>query len=122
MLRRFASALLVLPLLGAAVVGAATRLAARGCAMRAKHDCCKRAHSTAPAVAALMTCCLADNPQPAPARTNFTLRAPSDAGPAPNVAARTPALQSPAQPRVYAPPFQPSHSPPAYIQHLALLI
>jgi hypothetical protein len=122
MLRRFASALLVLPLLGAAVVGAATRLAAHGCPMPGRHDCCKRAHSTAPAVAAGMICCLADRPQSAPARTNFTLRAPSDAGPAPNAAARTPALKASAQPRAYAPPFQPSHSPPAYIQHLALLI
>jgi len=122
MLRRFASALLVLPLLGAAVAGAATRLAARECPMRAMHDCCKRAHSTAPAVAAAMTCCLADRPQPAPARANFTLRAPSDASPAPTVAARTPALTPSAPPRAYAPPFQPSHSPPAYIQHLALLI
>lgn len=123
MLRRFASALLVLLLLGAAVAGAATRLAARECPMPGMHDCCKRAHSGARAVAPAMTCCLADRPQPAPARTNFTLRAPSDASPAPtNVAARTPALAVPAHPRAYAPPFQPSHSPPAYIQHLALLI
>jgi hypothetical protein len=124
MLRRFASALLVLPLLGAAAAGAATRGAARECRMPGMHDCCKRARAgrRTHEVAAL-PCCLVNTPQPAPARTNFTLRSPSDATPTPQPpAARTPALPASARVRAYAPPFQPSHSPPAYIQHLTLLI
>lgn len=87
------------------------------------HDCCKRARVNGQMQTEVATppCCLVDSPQPAPARTNFTLRSPSDATPTPQTpAAQTPGLHAPA--RAYAPPFQPSHSPPTYIQHLALLI
>ncbi|MDQ3745310.1 MAG: hypothetical protein M3444_13085 [Acidobacteriota bacterium] len=131
MLRRFASALLVLLLLGAAVAGAATRRRGHECRMPAGHDCCKRARSDGHLQndghiqndVAPPPCCLVNSPQPAPAGTNFTLRPPSDAGPAPQPpAAQTPCLHASKRARAYAQPFQPSHSPPAYIQHLALLI
>ena len=125
MLRRFASALLVLLLLGAAVAGAATRRRGHECRMPAGHDCCKRARSKGDMQTdvAPPPCCLVNSPQPAPAGTNFTLRPPSDAGPAPQPpAAQTPCLHASTRARANAQPFQPSHSPPAYIQHLALLI
>jgi hypothetical protein len=125
MLRRVASALLVLLLLGAAVAGAAARRRGHECRMPGMHDCCKRARSDGhmQTDVAPPPCCLVNSPQPAPAGTNFTFRSPSNATPAPRPpAARTPGLPAFSTSRAYAPTFQPSHSPPAYIQHLALLI
>lgn len=94
--------------------------------MSRAHGCCKKARrngrSTSVAPAARL-CCVANYPQPAPAGSNFTLR------PSHGVAStsRPPATPAPIRPaaehaRAYAPPFQPTHSPPAYIQHAAFLI
>jgi len=125
MLRRSASALMALLLLGTTLAGAATRRGGQECQMPGMHDCCKKAHSPerTPEVAAARLCCLVNCQRPAPAGTNFTFRSSSDASPSPRPpAAQTPGLPAVARSRAYAPPFQPSHSPPAYIQHLALLI
>lgn len=116
---------MALLLLGASLAGAATRREGRECRMAGMHDCCRKAHSgerTPEAVAARL-CCLVNCPEPAPAGTNFTFRPSSEAAPTPRPpAAQTPCLPAAARARAYAPPFQPAHSPPAYIQHLALLI
>lgn len=125
MLRRLATALTALVLLGATFAGAAVRGERHSCPMPGLHDCCKRARSAerTPEVSAARLCCLVNCPQPAPAPTNFTFRSPSNAPPAPRThAARTPGLPALTLARACAPPFQPTHSPPAYIQHLALLI
>jgi hypothetical protein len=116
---------MALLLLGAALAGAATRRDGRECRMPGMHDCCRKAHSSGrtPEAAAARLCCLVNCPRPAPTGTNFTFRSSSEAAPMPRPpAAQTPGLPAAARARAYAPPFQPSHSPPAYIQHLALLI
>ena len=125
MLRRSASALMIVLLTGTLLAGASARRDGRECPMRAVHDCCKKAHtpSRSPDMAAARLCCLVNCPQPAPTGTNFTFRSPSNATPTPRPpAARTPGLPAFSPSRAYAPPFQPFHSPPPYIQHLALLI
>ncbi|MET0625229.1 MAG: hypothetical protein ABW250_19990 [Pyrinomonadaceae bacterium] len=121
-------------LLAATLVGAtaAASLAAPGgggraeCPMSRAHGCCKKARrnvrSTSAAPAARL-CCVTNYPQPAPTGSNFTLRPAYGTASAP----RPPATAATATPaaeraRAYAPPFQPTHSPPAYIQHAAFLI
>jgi hypothetical protein len=121
--------------LAATLVGAtaaASLAAPRGgggraeCPMSRAHGCCKKARrnnrSTSAAPAARL-CCVANFPQPAPAGSNFTLR-PSHAVASGSCLPSTVAPVTPAaeQARAYAPPFQPAHSPPAYIQHAAFLI
>jgi hypothetical protein len=128
MLKRFTSGLMTAALFGALLGGAAF---ARGgeCrmpGMSSTHACCKRARSkaSAPGLSAVLPCCLVNLPQPTPASTNFTFSASADAStsPRPAVATETPALRPVAHARDYSPPFQPAHSPPAYIQHSAFLI
>src|SRR5436305_9715942 len=131
MLRRFTSGLLTLVLFGTLAGGAAFARGGAGgdCPMArvgGMHDCCKRALSKgrAPGLAAAQLCCLVNCPQPAPTGTNFTFRASSDAStsPRPTASVQTPGLRPDARPLAYSPPFQLSHSPPAYIQHSAFLI
>jgi hypothetical protein len=125
MLRRFTSALTAALLLCTLLTGAATARNARKCSMRGMHDCCRELRQTqrAPELGAARLCCIVQRPQPAPARTNFTFRFSPDAAKMPRPGAeQTTPLASVAHARAYSPPFQPSHSPPAYIQHLALLI
>lgn len=130
MLRRFTSGLLTLVLFGTLAGGAASgRGGAAECPMArmsGMHDCCKRALSKgrAPGVAAARLCCLVNCPQPAPTGTNFTYRASSDVSTSPRLAATAPkqSLRPAAHARECSPPFQSSHSPPAYIQHSAFLI
>jgi hypothetical protein len=119
--------------LAAALVGttaAASLAAPRGgraeCPMSRAHGCCKKSRRNgrpASAAPAARLCCVTNYPQPAPTGGSFTLR------PSPGTAStpRPPATPAHAAPvaehaRAYAPPFQPSHSPPAYIQHAAFLI
>jgi len=107
------------------LAGASARRDGRECPMRAVHDCCKKAHtpSRSPDMAAARLCCLVNCPQPAPTGTNFTFRYSSDSNTSPRpTVARASNIAYAATARAYAPPFQPSHSPPAYIQNLALLI
>lgn len=120
-------------LLAATLVGttaAASLAAPRGgraeCPMSRAHGCCKKARRNgrpASAAPAARLCCVANFPQPAPTGSNFTLR-PSHAVASTPRPPATPAPLTPAaeHARAYAPPFQPSHSPPAYIQHAAFLI
>ena len=125
MLRRSASALMIVLLTGTLLAGASARRDGRECPMRAVHDCCKKAHtpSRSPDMLAARLCCLVNCPQPAPTGTNFTFRLSSDSNTSPRpMVARAASVPHAATARAYAPPFQPSHSPPAYIQHLALLI
>ena len=125
MLRRFASALMIVLLAGTLLAGASARGSGRECPMRAAHDCCKKAHapSRSPEAAAARLCCLVNCPQPAPTGANFTFRSSSDSNTSPRpTVARAASLPHAATALAYAPPFQPSLSPPAYIQHLALLI
>ncbi|HKG12498.1 MAG TPA: hypothetical protein VKB12_04140, partial [Pyrinomonadaceae bacterium] len=91
-----------------------------------RHACCKRTRSKsrAPVLGAARLCCLVKLPEQTPAGTNFTFNAAADAStsPRPAASAETPNVGPHAHARVYSPPFQPSHSPPAYIQHSAFLI
>lgn len=90
------------------------------------HACCKRARAKrrAPVVGAARLCCLVRLPEQTPANTTFAFKTSADAStsPRPAAAAGTPNAGPPAHARVYSPPFHPSHSPPAYIQHSAFLI
>ena len=130
MLKRFTSGLVAVVLLCALLGGAAFARGAGGecqmSGMGGKHACCKRARSKrrAPVVGAARLCCLARLPEQTPANTNFAFNASADAStsPRPAVAAETPNVRTHAHARAYSPPFQPSHSPPAYIQHSAFLI
>jgi hypothetical protein len=125
MLKRFTSALMAAFLLGTLLTGAATARDARKCRMRGMHDCCRAMlhNSRAPELGVARLCCIVQRPQPTPARTNFTFRFSPDAAqmPRPDATQATPPAAV-THARVYSPPFQPSHSPPAYIQNLALLI
>ncbi|HEY0172216.1 MAG TPA: hypothetical protein VGB98_14420 [Pyrinomonadaceae bacterium] len=120
-------------LLAATLVGAtaaASLAAPRGgraeCPMSRAPGCCKKARRNARPTSAAPSarlCCVTNYPQPAPTVGSFTLRPAYGAASAP----RTPATPPPAtaaaeHARAYAPPFQPTHSPPAYIQHAAFLI
>ena len=120
------TAVLFCTLLGGAALARGAGGECRMSGMGGAHACCKRARSKrrAPAVDAARLCCLVKWPEPAPASTNFTFNASADAGtsPRPADAAQAPGLRPAALARVYSPPFQPSHSPPAYIQHSAFLI
>jgi hypothetical protein len=96
------------------------------CPMSRLHGCCKRARQNlrAPGVApAARLCCIVNCPQPAPAGANFTLQPSNGAAtdPRPPATPATPATAA-EHARAYAPPFKPSHSPPAYIRHAAFLI
>jgi hypothetical protein len=130
MLRRFTSGLLKAVLLCTLLGGAAFARGTGGeCGMSGaggKHACCKRARtkSRAPVVVAARLCCLVNLPERTPANTNFAFNTAADAStsPRPAAAAETPSLRPHAHARAYSPPFQPSHSPPAYIQHSAFLI
>lgn len=128
MLRRFTSALLALLLLGTllAVAASTPRGGRRKCLMRGMPDCCKkmRAETASPEFSATPPCCAARRPQPAPPAQNFAFRhAPeSTVSPGPHAAcAQMPPTPARA-PRAYSPTRPHTHSPPAYIQHLALLI
>src|ERR1700758_135873 len=118
MMKRFTSALMVLLLVGTLANGAGFRRGGRECAMQGMHDCCKKAllHARTLEATAARLCCLVNCPQPAPTGTNFTFRSSSDltADTRPTTA-RAPSLPSFDATRDYSPPFQPSHSPPAYI-------
>jgi hypothetical protein len=104
---------------------AATRSGRAECPMSRLHGCCKKARQNrrAPGVVPARLCCVVNCPAPAPTGTSFTLQ--SSPGPASDP--RPPATPAPPasaaeRARAYAPPFRPSHSPPAYIQHAAFLI
>lgn len=130
MLKRFTSGLMTVVLFGTLACGGAfARGGARECpmsGMSGKHSCCKRALSKrhVPVLDAARLCCLVNLPQPTPASTNFNFQASADAStsPRPAVATETPSLRPFAHALAYSPPFQPAHSPPAYIQHSAFLI
>jgi len=123
MLRRFTSALMIVLLAGTLLSGAGAQRGGQECRMPGMRDCCKKAHGRTPEAAAARLCCLVNCPQPAPTSTSFTFRFSSDTNtsPRPTVAE---AANLPRIPMVLpdSQSFQPSHSPPAYIQHLALLI
>jgi hypothetical protein len=106
--------------------GAAARGGARAeCPMSRTHACCKTARQKrrAPGVAPVRLCCVGNFPQPAPTGPNFTFKPSPDAadGPRPSAQQATNTTAA-ATPREYAPPFTPSHSPPAYVRHSAFLI
>ena len=95
------------------------------CPMSRMHGCCKKARQnrTAPGVGAARLCCVVNCPQPAPAGTGFTLQSSPGTASAPRPpSAHVPPAQVFERAAAYSPPFQPSHSPPAYIQHAAFLI
>jgi hypothetical protein len=132
MLTRFTKALtrllpaaaLLCTLLGVGV--AAPRGGAPECPMMSRtHACCKKARPSRDArvVAPAPLCCVVNFPQPAPTGTGYTARSSPGAASDPRPPAAPPAPAPTAEhARQYAPPFQPSHSPPAYIQHAAFLI
>jgi hypothetical protein len=117
-------------LLAAALLVTTAGAAARGgarveCPMNRTHACCKMARQRqhAHGVAPVRLCCVGNFPQPAPTGSNFTFQSSPDAadGPRPS-AEQAPNVTTAAPPREYAPPFTPSHSPPAYVRHAAFLI
>ncbi|HEX8560308.1 MAG TPA: hypothetical protein VF668_19585 [Pyrinomonadaceae bacterium] len=122
--------LLLVAALFAAMTGVAfAATSSRGraeCPMSRLHACCKKARQkrdSARVAPAARLCCVVNCPQPAPAGAAYTVRPSHGEASDP----RPPASAAPAAPRferarAYAPPFQPSHSPPAYIQHAAFLI
>ena len=120
------TAVLLCTLLGGAAFARGSRGECGMSGMSGKHACCKRARTKgrAPVVGAARLCCLVKLPEQTPANTNFAFKPSADAStsPRPAAAAETPNTGSPAHARVYSPPFQLSHSPPAYIQHSAFLI
>jgi hypothetical protein len=125
MLRRFTSALMAALLLGTLLAGAASAFRRTECGMGAVPDCCKRmGHAPrSPQAGAALPCCLVNQQRPAPAGTSFSFRFSPDATHLPRPqAARGATLTAVAPSGGYAPPFQPSHSPPAYIRHAAFLI
>jgi len=123
--RLLLAATLLSTMLGSAVVAAASRGGRAECPMSRTHGCCKKARQQgrAPGVAPARLCCIVNCPTPTPTGTSFTLQsspgAASDPRPPASVAPAAPAAE---HARAYAPPFRPSHSPPAYIQHAAFLI
>jgi hypothetical protein len=120
--------LLAVTLLGTTTgaAAAATRGGGRAeCPMSRSHACCKKSRQKrrAPGVAPARLCCVVDFPQPAPAGTNFTLQPPHAAASDPQPhAPHAPGAPAAGRERAYSPPFRPSHSPPAYIQHASFLI
>jgi hypothetical protein len=120
------AAVLLCTLLGGAAFARGAGGECRMSGANGKHACCKRARTKRrePALGAARLCCLVNLPERTPAGTNFTFNASADAStsPRPAAAAETPNVRPHAHARVYSPPFQPSHSPPAYIQHSAFLI
>jgi hypothetical protein len=128
MLRRFTSGLMTAVLFGTLACGGAfARGGARECpmaGMSGKHNCCKRtlSKSRAHALNAARLCCFVNWPEPAPTGTNFTFSASADASTSPRPAVATEMPSPRPSARAYSPPFQPAHSPPAYIQHSAFLI
>lgn len=114
-----------------AVLGGAAFARGRGgeCRMSGasgKHACCKRARTKRRenAVGAVRPCCLVRLPEQTPANTNFAFKPSPDAStsPRPTETAGTPNVRPRERALAYSPPFHPSHSPPAYIQHSAFLI
>ncbi|HWW76669.1 MAG TPA: hypothetical protein VNZ44_14830 [Pyrinomonadaceae bacterium] len=93
--------------------------------MNRAHSCCKTARQKRrpTSVAPARLCCVERVPQPAPANPNFAFQPSPGAAdtPRPSVEQVTAAVAD-APPREYAPPFKPSHSPPAYVRHAAFLI
>jgi hypothetical protein len=129
MLKRFTSGLMAAVIFGALACGAAFAGGGAECpmaGMSGKHACCKRARTKRrePVLGAARLCCLVNWPAPAPTGTNFAYRASADAStsPRPSAATVTPNMRAESRARVYSQPFQPAHSPPAYIQHSAFLI
>ena len=124
-MRLLLAALLLSTLPGAGVAFGATRGGRAECPMSRMHGCCKKARQNrrAPGVSSARLCCVVNCPAPAPTGTVFTLQSSPGTASDPRPPA-TPAPNAPAaeRARVYAPPFRPSHSPPAYIQHAAFLI
>ena len=93
--------------------------------MNRTHSCCKSARQKRrpTSLAPLRLCCVERVPQPAPANTNFAFQSSPGAATTPRPAfEQAPAVAALPQPRAYAPPFKPSHSPPAYVRHAAFLI
>ena len=119
--------LLATALLGA-TLGAATASprASAECPMSRLHACCKKMRQkrdTARVAPAPRPCCVANFPEPAPTGVNFTLKpSPGEASDPRPPAAALPSAPVAEHARAYAPRFQLSHSPPAYIQHAAFLI
>jgi hypothetical protein len=94
--------------------------------MNRTHSCCKTARQKrrASSVAPARLCCVERAPQPAPANPSFAFRPSPGAADAtrPSAEQAPAAVAASAPPRAYAPPFKPSHSPPAYVRHAAFLI
>jgi len=93
--------------------------------MNRTHSCCKAARQKrrSTSVAPVRLCCVERVPQPAPANTSFAFQPSPGAADTPCPSAeQSPAVVAAAQTRAYAPPFKPSHSPPAYVRHAAFLI
>ena len=116
----------LLLLAGTALAGAGAHHGAGECRMHGMEDCCEVAmrHSDAPEVQAARLCCLVNCREPgSPGRTFNAPSAPEGAAASPRPAAvqAQDFLVVPPAPAYASPPHS-SHSPPAYIKHLALLI
>ena len=124
--RLLLAAALLVTALGAGAAASSSSSSRAECPMsRTQRGCCKRAKQNrrAPGVIPVRLCCVENFPQPAPSNPSFNFRSSPGAadGPRPS-AAHAPAGAAFAHAREYAPPFTPSHSPPAYVRHAAFLI
>jgi hypothetical protein len=98
---------------------------ANACPLSRLHDCCKKARTAAdaPRLAPERLCCITNLPQPAPAGTSYNAQpAPGTASDPRSAASITTPAPAPLHARAYAPVFNPTHSPPAYIRHASFLI
>ncbi|HEX8685413.1 MAG TPA: hypothetical protein VF736_24000 [Pyrinomonadaceae bacterium] len=120
------AAALLCAAVGANAFAAVTGGARPECPMMSRlHACCKKARQSRDSRAGVppRLCCVTNFPRPAPAGTNYAAQQSPGAATDP----RPPAAPQPVAPaarhaRGYAPPFRPSHPPPAYVQHAAFLI
>jgi hypothetical protein len=123
--RLLLAATLLSTMSGAGVAAASAPGGRAACPMSRLHGCCKKARQNrrASGVAPARLCCVVNCPTPSPTGTAFTLQSsPGTASDPRPPAAPAPPAPAAERARAYAPPFRPSHSPPAYIQHAAFLI
>lgn len=124
MMKRFASAFLMLVIGAAAVGGAPLHSVEKECEMSAAMDCCALAHAQeeTPATFAARLCC-ALNCQ-LPAHTGTSVQAPqaaAEVAQSDNITHALPLVFKQAR-RAHAPPPGRTASPPVFILHSAFLI
>jgi len=124
MVKWFISLVLALLLAGSAIAGVPFHMGEKKCPMMGTDDCCEKAESqsTTPEVYTARLCCsLNCNVPGTTTPTSTTLKAPS---PTVALTAAIPAMSVITKRGLFVnlSPERNQHSPPIYLQHLALLI